>query len=127
MRSDDDPDAFGDGHHRYRAPWLRRKTLALVAAIKHLIQNPNENKVAWIARDFNVPDSTVRLWRDKLKRCPDWSPFETAWGEHRRIFTDDIEEKKGDRDSGAVHQSPPLIHNGGFSQFRSEVVSGRVL
>jgi hypothetical protein len=51
------------------------------------------NKVAWIARGFLVPYSTVDRWHRNLVEDPDWSPFKMAWGEHRRIFTDDIEEK----------------------------------
>jgi hypothetical protein len=36
-----DPMAFARGYHRYRAPWHREQTLAVVRALKTLIADPS--------------------------------------------------------------------------------------
>jgi hypothetical protein len=62
-----------------------------VADLKHILADPRAGKMASISMQYRVPYSTVRRWYQCLKDDPEWSPFVTAWGEHRRVFDDATE------------------------------------
>jgi hypothetical protein len=35
---------------------------------------------------YGLPRATIRRWRNHIKTNSEWTPAETHWGEHRRIF-----------------------------------------
>ena len=49
--------------------------------------------MAELSRECGIPESTLRGWRDHLKKDPDWTPWNNHYGEHFRIFTDEQEDE----------------------------------
>jgi hypothetical protein len=56
-----------------------------------VLASPSTDKIADISRKFNVPRTTLRREHDKIRKNLGWTPLDTLWGEHRRIFSNEIE------------------------------------
>jgi hypothetical protein len=81
------PRPFGNAHHHYRSAWNLKK---IDPIIKSLLATDGIS-LRSLSRGTGIPFETLRRWKLKLTENPQWSPKETKWGKHRRIFTDDEE------------------------------------
>jgi transposase-like protein len=70
---------------RYRSAHRR----ALVRRSLELLDGADETRISYaeIARRTGVPASTLRDWGRRREQHHDWTPMNTMWGQHRRIFT----------------------------------------
>jgi hypothetical protein len=47
-----------------------------------------DGSLSALSTRYHVPLSTLHRWRVKINENPEWTPFETEWGAHRRVFSD---------------------------------------
>jgi hypothetical protein len=80
---------LGNPHHHYRQAW----TYAKIHPILRKLLDDSSASLRSLSRTWNIPRETLRRWQLELARNPEWTPLNTRWGCHRRIF-DDIEESE---------------------------------
>jgi hypothetical protein len=76
-------------HARYAA-YHRRKIVERSLRFLKLAEKYGLS-YAEISRRTTIPASTIRDWGQRRTLYPDWTPTNTRWGQHRRIFTRDEE------------------------------------
>ena len=75
---------FGRRHNDYMA--RARQTRLVFEKLK------NGSSVLELWSQYNIPKSTLYTWRQKLRKDPNYTPLEPAWGIHRRVFEDKEEQ-----------------------------------
>ena len=45
-----------------------------------------------LSKAYNIPMTTLYTWRKRFREDPTYDPLKPAWGQHRKIFSDDEEE-----------------------------------